>query len=1641
MPKVEDQERLSYCRRAPLIIDLVHNNARSRFLLMMVYAFVVSIVTFYFVVSVFVNVNKSEVRFVYASAPQVSSHFGSTFKNFSVVITNQYGIGLSGAKVTVTMYPIQAYTLTARMADGSTVSGRTVDCIKYLLNPNTKYAEEDRFICSPASAGVIENNVAWTDSSGTALFSEMRLNFGIPAAYALVIQHDQSQVATDTNANYLQSTVTMNSRIYTIEPLTTLPQSLTVGSSFSATAKVTLANVDTTTDQVGDFFGVSDSEITETSLVSAARIRGMLISFDPYQATVSAGLPVVPATRSGSMVESDIGVALVANNMAPLSGVSQLSSGGVSATITFPNATVSGAMKSVHYFAVLITGFVAIFGGSDASFQSASMYPKQILVPASIATGVRNLTVIPPASFTGKVQEGSKFSFKVTVLDASGAPLRGKKVFAEATPFNMTDCVGGAAKALSGTISGASDAAGSASFDSLQFSTRGCLGVYRIAFVCDGVTMTYAAINGTTFSASQLLVEVNSSVATVAVEEYSARWLNTTQTIATVGQNWVLVPTVRVFNAAGKPITGKYAAVSAFNTTGFGVVSESLSSNDVGWISFKQVMIVSAAAQGNYSFQITVDGVPAQTLVNRTVIQRTLSSSCASVTFACSSGSDCTQVASNVPLPLVIAVRDQFGQLLPSATVEVNVTGMSLRAASNSSTTATTGPVAIVANATGFAFLSAYVFTGAQDRRLATISVGCASRAFPAAAFSIVVVPRLSNIVSVSTAAQLTSTTYQVTVTVNQSFVAGACALPVSLSVKWQPLYVTEYYASSVIATSTFMLLNTATVALPQLSFTADTPGIFAVVVDVDGTVHPQVVFVVRSTTLSSMTLVSSIGSGTNTTIGFPFSSQPSVMLRDSLGNPVSGMRVYAEIGILRSNGQKDYLSPFSNSTDFGIAMLINFVGDVWPLSALSNSAGLARFFTLGVIGAVTSNRYVVRYTCVPPALFYNSALGGVALTSLFVEDTAVLTFADSETVTMQIAGLTSLYAIPGVTLSTSLRVLVMRSTVVPLVGALGQPVVYNTSDVRLVTSDFYNPSVLGVLDMGNIAFSESTPEGTYALAAVVPGGVSSPTSKITVTRAAFRIDILTQLPTNIIVGCGFDVDVLVRIPTGGGLPNAVVTAVLVSANQTCISTSCGVLASSTSTSITDSEGHGHFYLVVEAAQEYDYTLQFTVAGTGASVIDKLNGFASGASQALSGISMFSSEALEYTATYGSDYVTASQTDSVSSSVTQASQIPTFLSAQIKAQKGSSAFATLASSIIYRQLKQATDVTATTDTLHVWNNVARVEILKQPALSAIDSNVLIASNSNLDATFNVMPILHIVDTQGRPLSNKHVTVVMTPSDMQISFDSTVSSNAAGLYTFHDLKVVKAPSGNYQMLFIVDGVCSNYTQWITVSEINVSISALVQLVAVLVIIIMSPLFYASIPFSHWAWFVVSLVVLGVTVIISVTWVRDNVINNNNWYLRLHVSLMAFLLAVLTIGHLVMLLIWAYGRKVPFFRFFDDEQRMLDCYEYTKWLVNVRRPQLSQEEWEAEILEKKKTEWWYNVKKKCRMCCNKIKTLKDEVTADKNNNNNGPSLVKPSIQDDDLDGLDDRADANIYEAYTFQPPPIEVPSELRPDQIPN
>jgi hypothetical protein len=1034
----------------------------------------------------------------------------------------------------------------------------------------------------------------------------------------------------------------------------------------------------------------------------------------------------------------------------------------------FPDLVVTGATSRYVYVSFMTMG---VTGTLTSNF-----------LPFYYSTNVSSVTIASDKIAREVDELGNLGSVEILVRNAAGAPVAGKRVFAEPTvlagyplPSIWRSPFPPLAKTFKSLLRGWSeattDARGIAVLGNMTWSVEGLsTGGFALRFVVDGVSTALPSPP----------ITVRTSVKRVIVQ-----WDPPER--AGLGQVLGQDPVIVAVNAAGLGVPVKPGGVGIFtNDSSVSLpVIVSTSQDDIvsvtdeqGRLSFREVSVVGVVPPQGLSVQLvfSVDGVfsaPTAPILILPSDPTAAAPSAAGVAPLVTCGVFIVDAPQNLTLfqeyKILVGVFSLVGLPVPGATVVLQrhpalEAAVSFFLADSPPPRDTTPPSAVsrVTGSDGIATFDRFVIGGGVSSLLVILATSGVCRSDVYQGFFVNPIEKVS-LVSLRVPAsgfesagdESNFVTLLYTYEEGQNMVLtakvtgpgggpvpGIAGLTGRAFVAYRPPWVESDISRGGRAYSTFFDATSVpisgSVSRPatadgvmvwdSLRFAPGTPGLWLIGFRIAGIPGPGLFFFPVMSAVRAIEVVRAPQAGTIRS-GFPFAVQPAVRVLGAGGVPLEGVRVWCMV-----NRTADISPEQAYVTTLGAPSALD--GNLLTaLSRPSDAAGLATFGSLGFIGAEPRSE---GYTLIfgvgsgdsSDAPSYNPAIASVpgSLLPVPTSEALVLTLVSPGSDSVSSGGL---MAVP---ISVALQGAVDR---VPRPGVAAWIYVVHATD----------PSIVPVLE-GNFAFSQvglatfsdfrvHAPAGAYFFQVIVPGAKTAP-KPLRISGTAFVVSVATRPPSVVAIGAQFEAEVRVLVSSASALVQATVSATLVPWEEE--SGDTGSKSKSTTTTTTTTTSTSSSSSSVDLSQALDASTSSAVTGR-------------------DGLALFK---LRVVAAPSGDYGLVFKSGIVSSSAVRVQVVNLCSALVIEVQPGAA-----------KGLKEHT--------------VGLAATLRQP--------VVIARGADGAGLADMRVTVRLV--QGGPESQESAGAVI--------FDGPGLTGSDGRLAFRGLRVVAASRGTgYRLIFAVDG---------------------------------------------------------------------------------------------------------------------------------------------------------------------------------------------------------------------------------------------
>eukprot|EP00755_Sulcionema_specki_P009616 Sspe_Gene.44193::Locus_21655_Transcript_3_6_Confidence_0.222_Length_9421::g.44193::m.44193 len=1479
--------------------DMLYNQHRSNPTALTIFAFIAAFVLLWMiVVDIFGITTEKDYQIEFERKPPPSAVFGVPLGEITVIVADQNLVKVSGAVVTVFAYPAGTLPLNITTRAGDPIHMRDVSCTGYYYGDPGYHNNEDGLYCVTQLAG----NEVESDSTGRAHFRNLTILGGWPGLYTLIFVtrvpglapltapftggnlDPSDDEAVTVSGGFMEYTVRVTSPLRSLEVTLPAPDALAVGAEFAVEATA------------GFIF---PSDVTVPSAIAAVgRMRCNL---------TAAALSGRHAEGPLSVMEEVMEYNLANIENGPGSGFDMASAYGglrdtgtfVNVTLRFPRASVKWSVGGVQYMAVACLGMTRL--ASPVMEANQHSQPAVLYRPTVVQRAVSHIEMIQSRFPTTVVEGATALDLTQTFqLSSNGIPVEGVSVVAYITAFNdilLPPYMVSDGPALSATtvkrlihpVSSPSDNNGSAVFPNLLFSEAGAVGNYTVAFKAGGAV------------SQAWKVAVTSALANWTVQ-HPLEWRKQP---ATVGKLWATPPSFTLTTADGLPLAGKRVTVSAVDPERLGVVYEAHESTSAGMASFAMVKFTFATfGLHEYALKFAVDDVEVYRLTVAVQNNGVPTLTCAHVKVL---STPPRIVSLGEAISFDVALVDVNGSRLqqPSRRVYVQV-GPRQGSYPPLNLLPTVGAklgslreVGFPVGANGEARVTVRVEAGYAC--LASFFVHCGGPdVFPSGGIPVEVRRNIADFSATGPFASGSSVEARVSLG-NRGLTAGIVVAqgPSRSYVYRLGGFPTGEAVSGVDG-----------VATPRVTLdSVNAPGRYFMAVWVAGVWKVLSSPIVITSPVASMQLVNAASS--STLPGGVFTSQPSVRLLDAAGRGVAGAYVSANLAVVRRDGSQDPIDILYEPMMVMEGCLVTLgVPNGLPISNPSGSDGVASFSLLGLAGGAVDKTFVIQYT-----YLYGSQPVRVSetITRVFSEPTAV-------TIAVQPSPVATL----GSTLSLPIVLSAWRGGVAVPIIASAKAVPFNTSHElkgRLQQeSELFQSEANIPLRLTGLSFTDDSETGSYQIAIMVPGALHPAlTTEVGLTKDPHILQIDEEAPRRAYVGTPFTVRVRARLGDGTPVTNVIVTSTLeissrhVLRKSGCLGDSCGSMALSSGSAVTDGDGYAVFHIVVTAGHEGPFQMTFKAQRSSESVFL--------AARSLATAAQF----------YGGARVPQGE-------VSQApSAFRTYLGQRVKSATGQNV-AMMALSSAFGYFSESLSTVTTTMDLDIVNEVGMVNISVQPMLDPPGTTTPASKLGELYGVFDVQPLIRVVDKGGRGLEGKavSVSVIQRGSDAMVVVDYNryVRSDAEGYFRFEGLRLNSTPPGTYMLVFICEGQMSNYSTevYLLPKQTFIDIGSMYFRIFCVAVLIL-PWLLANVPDNSAFWAASSLL-LNVALPVVIYIFIPELVLMDNIFIRLTLALIGFQILFLTFAFAYLLSGQIRNLRI------NKEDAVLNSYRYVRWLVRYK-----------------------------------------------------------------------------------------------------
>jgi hypothetical protein len=182
-------------------------------------------------------------------------------------------------------------------------------------------------------------------------------------------------------------------------------------------------------------------------------------------------------------------------------------------------------------------------------------------------------------------------------------------------------------------------------------------------------------------------------------------------------------------------------------------------------------------------------------------------------------------------------------------------------------------------------------------------------------------------------------------------------------------------------------------------------------------------------------------------------------------------------------------------------------------------------------------------------------------------------------------------------------------------------------------------------------------------------------------------------------------------------------------------------------------------------------------------------------------------------------------------------------------------------------------------------------------------------------------------------------------------------------------------------------------------------------------------FTSVPHNHGAWWVIGFAILAGFIGAVVATANGPDFSGQNRYMLIHMYLLLVLAGAMFFTMVYTCGMWLAGdmRGVLWFRRVGDEDRTLNMYRYTQWLISARQPQLTEHEWKAHIREQEHQQLQFRLR--AAFAARSAKVVSGEMTEEE------ASAVRTFNESSDEES-----------EVEFRPPPMKPPGDITASYYP-
>jgi hypothetical protein len=1546
----------------PLLIDKHRNNIRSRALLALVYGTAAAFVTVLLVLS-FVERPDSTITVRFSVAPPSSMPIGGVVPQVSVQVLDAEYQGISGLQCGVILLPVKDISLNVELSSGVVVS-RLVSCFRSMMNVNSTTFSDDLLFCMPQAMYLMLGSTAtqMTDDTGTFTLTNFSLGFGYPGTYMFLcgctgLEQSVSSFI-DITANLLDLTVTAS------------PHKPRLPMGLIDEPEVVNMTATWTSDKPPYF-------------VCAAVIALDLYKFSPSRSTIKPPDDLLFHTSVGFTRQvqctTDIFPVATMNSSTSSQSMQQYT-----ANISVP-FSLYGSMTNDIYLGLAFMGSIRTLS-SQPSMSDYQM-PTEAVLPFGVET---NVTAVLVEGLNDSIPETAPMNVTVSIVATSPSQIGVRKVFitsqpsfqnsprhgvaAELAPFiTPKSIIYGVQQVIDQHNANITTPAGMAvSFSNLRFSNIGSTGFYDVFVSCDGVFAQFPGPNGT--AQEYFTIRVTSVVDPNMSSIYFSGGLVSQP--EHLGRSWTVLPIVSLRDSAGKVLVGKGAYLRGDTSAGpavVGVKSVAIASNEEGLASFAAASVTYlVGGPGVANFEVVLDDIVVARF-SRTILFDTFNFSnndqtinvtrnmCSYVKIISTPPQMFSDLSSNV----VFQAVNFFGDPVPLAVVYLVVSANFARPPVGETESVT----ALVASANGTVVfpVRSYESTGSFGF-LATVTCGIFANTFSAyfrnRVKKLIVEPvgypnSLTNDVS----------SWRVRI-VPYHWASISQAAPICLyrSPNWGPAYYSGFYGQEKLQNFSSVACITSDQDNDQIVSIGDirnSPGIFSLVFNVNGNIFGPVAFVTFKPLVTNVTVIRSAFLGLSG--DYPMGvvndlSKAVLLLQDAQGNSVSGVRCIARPAVVFNATARMPMDAFADVTAIVNGVLVSY-GNATNISAAfssySNESGITEFTDIMSIGGLTNFNYSFVYCTALDVVF--DMTQPFESESFCADDPLTVTLSPNDNIALNLS-VTAVSGTPGQYLpSITIQATFASGAPLPIVycapqlaGVAGRVYLSFNLQAGALYGQYYQLSTTLTLTNA-IMLTDDMPEGTYFLYFACAGAIS-PFVTVTVSNVVAQLPMIAAPPYQFVYDQIVGVSLMAVGASGQPISGASLLMSITPVDQDCKDglrspCQCGtLLPQSIVFSKSDSDGTAGFLTAFACAAGGEYVVEVVIPPRGSS--NELKQLA--VSNVYSVMGLLGQSYEETVAT-----ITATAPSMV--------QLlgPMRLLAVTPAAASTEAFAVQQlTSLLGLQVAPSA---STSQTVVITNSVAEVRWKDgQPwSYEASMGNILDATpvtGTQVAKTFviNDCPAVVLLNASGMPVANRTLNVELFPASASsgaaggtatIAFSPTSFadgiSNEAGEIALCPLTFTTSVPGVFPVLITSRGGGGLQSSIVITPASTLSRKQLMEYDAAFMLIFLSPLLMASVPYTRMGYLVAgSLVLLAGVAQLSYQ------LNLANFHVPYFLGYQIFTMILIILAGIMSLAVTvsdAIGydlRGIPArasgiyrLRVFNDEPRAQKILGYAIWITNI------------------------------------------------------------------------------------------------------